>query len=64
MIPIASSAEAGVKVVGEIATVTVELSNGASPMASDFMVRDVVIGDKNGKQIAGIGAKIESVVLQ
>ncbi|GFO67714.1 hypothetical protein GMLC_12930 [Geomonas limicola] len=66
-ITIASSALAGVTQVGNIATVTLQLANGAEPAANAFSVTNDQVADANlggTGVINGMGVGIAGVTLQ
>jgi len=60
----ANSVPAGVTTVGEIATITLQLANGAAPVATDFVVSSVSVFDTLGALIAGFSASVAGVTLQ
>jgi hypothetical protein len=64
LVPAANSVAAGVKEVGEIATITLQLSNSAAPKATDFSLKDVSVLDTLYNTIAGMGAEVASVELK
>lgn len=56
---------AGVTQVGEVATIFLQLSNGAAPSAADFQMSAVSVVDAvTYDTIEGMGANIRSVMLQ
>ena len=62
---VTNSVPAGVTTVSEIATITLQLANGATPAAVDFPVSSVsVISHPAGVAIAGMSASVTSVTLQ
>lgn len=64
-IALANSVPAGVTQVGEVATVTLQLANGAAPTASSFTISNVTIIDTLGNSNStAMGATVESVTLQ
>lgn len=63
-VALANAAPAGVTDVGEVATITLRLSNGAAPSATSFAISDVKVIDTGGNSVTGIGAAVSSVVLQ
>lgn len=64
-IQVANSVPTGVTTAGEIVTITLQLANGASPVAADFPVSSVsVINNTPGAPIAGMSASVNSVTLQ
>ncbi|HIJ94237.1 MAG TPA: hypothetical protein HPP94_00555 [Desulfuromonadales bacterium] len=65
-IVLASSEAAGVNTVGEVATITLQLANGAAPVAADFNPLTAVNAtDTLGAPIAGItSATVSAVTLQ
>jgi hypothetical protein len=65
LIVLASSQVAGVSTVGEVATLTLQLANGAAPVAADFSPLSASATDTEGAPIAGISsATVASVTLQ
>lgn len=56
----------GVPAVGEVATITLQLSNGAVPIAADFALNSVpvVVIDPLGNVVVGMTASAVSVTLQ
>jgi hypothetical protein len=65
-IAVANAAPAGVTQVGEIATVTLKLANGAVPTAAAFTLPQVgvTVIDTDGNSIGGIDATVSGVTLQ
>lgn len=62
---LASSATTGVTQVGEVATITLQLSNGATPTASSFSISSVSVIDADFyNTISGMGANVASVILK
>jgi predicted small lipoprotein YifL len=62
---LANSIPAGVTQVGEIATITLQLANGAAPIASNFVVSgDSVIDATLYAPIAGMNVVVANVTLQ
>lgn len=62
---LANSAAAGVTQVGEVATITLQLANGAAPAAANFGVSAASVIDTNpGNSISGMGVAVASVTLQ
>jgi hypothetical protein len=62
---LSSSEVAGLSLVGEIATITLKLANGASPTTSNFVVSgDSVIDATLYAPIAGMNVVVSNVVLQ
>lgn len=60
-----SSIPAGVTTVGEIATISLQLANGAAPAAADFPLSSVsVIDTFPGNPIVGMAATVSGVTLQ
>lgn len=49
---------------GEIATVTLQLANGAAPTAAGFPLSGVSLIDSNGGTVAEMGATVSGVTLQ
>jgi len=60
----ANSVPAGITTVGEIATITLQLANGAAPSAADFTVSSVSVFDTFAAPIAGFSASVAGVTLQ
>lgn len=56
--------EAGVTEVGEVATITLQLANGATPKKEDFSFETVIVADPSGNPISGFSAEVASVTLQ
>jgi hypothetical protein len=64
-ITIADSATAGTTQVGEVATITLQLANGATPVAGNFTINGVSVIDATlYGSIIGMGVSIGNVVLQ
>jgi uncharacterized repeat protein (TIGR02543 family) len=63
---ISSSVPAGVTTVGEVATVTLQLANGAAPVAANFILNSVPVTviDTLGAPVAGMTASVAGVTLQ
>lgn len=62
---LASSAAAGLSQVGEVATITLQLANGAAPTAGSFVVSgDSVIDATLYAPIAGMNVVVANVTLQ
>lgn len=61
---LASSAPAGVTTVGEAATITLHLANGAAPTTTDFSVSNANVIDTLLTPIAGMSAIVAGVTLQ
>ena len=62
-----NAAEAGTAVaalVGEVATITLQLANNAAPTATSFTVSVDSVTDAGGNTVAGLGAIVSSVTLQ
>ena len=60
-----SSEAAGLSLVGEVATITLQLANGAVPTASSFIVSgERVIDATHYAPIVGIGVVVADVTLQ
>src|SRR5665647_922899 len=60
-----ASAPAGVTQVGEVATITLQLANGATPTSGSFGLSNVsVIDAENYDTISGMGVSVASVTLQ
>jgi len=62
-INVANIITAGVTAVGEVATVTLKLSNGASPAATDFSLNSISVIDTLGSAIKGVTATVSGVAL-
>jgi hypothetical protein len=63
VIPV-NAVPAGITKVGEIATITLQLANGAAPTLADMgSLSSVTVIDVLYNQISGMGAKISSVTL-
>jgi len=60
----ANSVPAGVTTVGEIVTITLQLTNGATPAATDLPVSGVSVTNTLGAAIAGMSASVTGVTLQ
>jgi hypothetical protein len=65
-IALANSVEAGVSTAGEVATITLQLANGAVPGAADFGLSTVSVNvvDTLGNYVEGITASVAGVTLQ
>jgi hypothetical protein len=63
-ITLANSVDAGVTTVGEVATVTLQLANGAAPVAANFVLNTVTVIDTLGAPVAGMTASVAGVTLQ
>jgi hypothetical protein len=63
-IVLASSLPAGVTTVGEVATIVLQLANGAAPAASNFALSSLIVSDTGGAAIAGMTASVLGVVLK
>lgn len=63
-VAVASSDPAGVTEVGELATLTLKLSNGAAPSAASFAINDVNVIDTAGNLVPGIGASVTGLTLR
>lgn len=65
-IVVPSSALAGVTTVGEMASITLQLSNGAAPTAADFALNSAAVNviDTLGNSVAGMMASVAGVTLQ
>lgn len=64
-IVLVNAVPAGVTQVGEVATVTLQLANGAAPASSAFAVNGVTVIDTLGNSNAtAMGAIVASVILQ
>jgi hypothetical protein len=65
-IAVSTLVPAGVTTVGEIATVTLQLTNGAAPGAADFTLNKVPVkvSDINGSPGASLTATVAGVTLQ
>jgi hypothetical protein len=65
-IVLSSSAAEGVKTVGEVATITLQLANGATPAAADFKLDSVPVKviDTIGNPVSGMTAAVSGVTLQ
>lgn len=65
-IVVSNSAAAGVTVAGEVATVTLQLTNGAAPTAANFTLNNspVTVIDTLGNPVAGMTATVAGVTLQ
>lgn len=62
---LADSAPAGVVLVGEVVTITLQLAAGVTPVAADFGISSVsVIDAVLYNQISGMGASIAGVTVQ
>jgi len=55
---------AGVTQVGEVATVTLQITNGVMPSAASFSVSGVNVIDARGNPVVGMGAVVSGVLLQ
>ena len=64
-IALVNTIQDGVTQVGEVATIFLQLSNGAAPSAADFQMNAVSVIDVfPSATIAGMGANTRSVMLQ
>jgi len=64
-VTLASSVLTGVSQVGEVATIAVQLANGATPTAASFVVSAVCVIDAAlYNPISGVGANVANVTLQ
>jgi hypothetical protein len=65
-IVVSNSVDAGVTTVGEVATVTLQLTNGAVPAAANFALDTVPVTviDTLGNSVAGMTASVAGVTLQ
>jgi hypothetical protein len=63
VIAIASAADAGVSVTGEVATVTLHLANSTEPAVTSFTL-DQSATDMSGKVVSGLSAAVSGVTLQ
>jgi hypothetical protein len=59
-----SSVPAGVTIVGEVATITLQLANGANPTIADFSVNSVSVTNTFDAPITGMSALVSAVTLQ
>jgi hypothetical protein len=59
-----NTVSAGVTQVGEVATVTLQLANGASPTVASFGASSVTVYDVRGAIINGKGATVTNVTLK
>jgi hypothetical protein len=66
LIGVANSVPAGVTTVGEVATVTLQLTNGAALSAVNFVLDSVSVSvfDLNGNPVSGMTASVSGVTLQ
>lgn len=55
---------AGVTQVGEVATITLKITNGVTPSAASFNLSGVTVIDTRGNPVAGMGAVVSGVSLQ
>ncbi|MFA7403721.1 MAG: hypothetical protein WC007_07000 [Pelobacteraceae bacterium] len=63
VIALASSAATGVAATGEVATVSLRLTNSATPTAGSFTL-DQLVTDTSGRVISGLTATVSGVTLQ
>ncbi|ABQ24967.1 hypothetical protein [Geotalea uraniireducens] len=63
VIGLASAAATGVAETGEVATVTLRLTNSAAPTAGSFTL-DQTVTDTSGKVVSGLSATVSGVTLQ
>lgn len=63
VIGLGSAAATGVAQTGEVATVTLRLSNNAAPVAGSFAL-DQTVTDTSGKTVSGLNATVNEVTLQ
>jgi len=63
VIVLASAAATGVAATGEVATVTLRLTNSAAPTAGNFTL-DQKVTDTSGKVISGLTAAVSGMTLQ
>jgi hypothetical protein len=63
VIALASSAATGVAETGEVATVTLRLTNSAAPTVGNFTL-DQTVTDTSGRVISGLTATVSGVTLQ
>jgi hypothetical protein len=65
-IALANSVATGVTTVGEVATITLQLLNGAVPVAADFTLNSVPVNviDIFGNSVGGMAAVVAGVTLQ
>ncbi|ABQ24972.1 hypothetical protein [Geotalea uraniireducens] len=63
VIALASAATTGVAETGEVATVTLRLTNSAAPTAGSFTL-DQKVTDTSGKVVSGLSAIVSGVTLQ
>ena len=64
LITLADTSPTGVTLIGEVATVTLRVANGATPTASSFVLSTNGVIDFNGKPIPSLNAVISEVILQ
>jgi len=61
---VSNSLSAGVTTVGEVATITLQLANGAAPLVTDFALNSVIVIDTLYNPITGMTASVAGVTLQ
>jgi|GEM_PF-1896983 len=63
-IVLSSSLPAGVTTIGEVAIITLQLANGATPAAANFDLTSVNVIDTFGASVSGMSASVGGVTLQ